>query len=234
MAKVIIFSGAGISAESGISTFRDSDGLWENYDVTVVCYYDSLEKNESLTLDFYDQRRSDISQKEPNLAHLEVAKVKQKYPNEIAVITQNVDDMFEKAGLDANEVIHLHGFLPELSCRECDGIYNIGYGSIYDFHDGYCPKCGAKTRPNIVFFGEHAPLYQRLDEEIQDCELFVVIGTSGNVVGVNTIANFVDNTILNNLEPSDAIMDHLFDKVLYDKASNAIDEIIEDIENFLS
>jgi NAD-dependent deacetylase len=234
MAKVVIFSGAGISAESGISTFRDTGGLWDNYEVTEICYFDSLEKNESTTLKFYDKRRAELSDKEPNYAHLEVAKLKKRYPNDIAIITQNIDDMFEKAGLRDDEIIHLHGFLPQVRCRECEAIFDIKYASIYDYNSGHCTKCSAKLRPDVVFFGEQAPFYAKFDEEIQDCEFFVVIGTSGYVIGVNTIANFVDNTILNNLEPSEVISEHLFDKVIYDKASNAIDEIVDDIEEFLA
>ncbi len=231
MAKVIIFSGAGISAESGISTFRDSGGLWEEYDVSVICNYDSLEKNEALTIEFYDKRRADIEHKKPNYAHKEVAKLKAKYPNDIAIITQNVDDMFEKAGI--NDTIHLHGFLPQLRCRGCSEIFNVGYKSQESDFNGKCPSCHSKLRPNIVFFGEQAPMYETLNREVRDCELFVVIGTSGSVVGVNTIAQFVPMSILNNLEPSSAIMDNLFKKVIYDKVSNAIDEIVKDIEMFL-
>ncbi len=235
MAKVIVLSGAGLSAESGISTFRDSGGLWEQYDVSVVCNFDSLEKNEALTLEFYDKRRKELADKKPNKAHLEYAKLKKRHPNEVAIITQNVDDLFEKAGLKHDEVIHLHGYLPEVRCRDprCEAVYDIGYKSIYDFHGGFCPKCGGKLRPNIVFFGEMAPLYKRLNKEIQDCEFVVVVGTSGNVIGVNTMANFIEHSILNNLEESVSIEHQLFDKVLFKPATEAVDEIIEDIENFL-
>ncbi len=235
MAKVIILSGAGISAESGISTFRDSGGLWDNYDVSVVCNYDSLEKNEQLTLEFYDKRRLDIKDKKPNDAHYVIKELKKKYPNEIAVITQNVDNLFEKAGMNIDEVIHLHGFLPEVRCVDeyCSRVYNIEYDSIESCNGAICNDCGSKLRPNIVFFGEMAPLYEKLNEELNDCEMFVVIGTSGNVIGVNTIANFVDFSILNNLEPSDAIEENLFSKVIYDNASVAIHQISDDIEEFL-
>jgi NAD-dependent deacetylase len=233
MAKVVILSGAGLSAESGIKTFRDSDGLWEEYDVAVVCNYDSLEKNESLTLEFYDKRRKELANKKPNKAHVKYAKLKKKYPNDIAIITQNVDDLFEKAGLDKKDIIHLHGFLPEVRCRGCSKIYNIGYKSIYDFNNGFCPNCGDKLRPNIVFFGEMAPLYEHLNKEIQDCEFLVVVGTSGNVIGVNTMASFIPNTILNNLEESPAIEHQLFSKVLFMPATKAIEEIVADIEMFL-
>ncbi len=232
MAKVIIFSGAGISAQSGISTFRDSDGLWENYDIEVVCYYDSLEKNEALTIDFYNQRRANIEDKKPNYAHTQIAKLKEKYPKDIAIITQNVDNLFEKAGVE--DIIHLHGFLPEVRCRDCDAIFNIGYAPQESVFNGKCPTCKGKLRPNIVFFGESAPFYKQLNQELEDCKFFVVIGTSGNVINVNNIAKLAENSILNNLERSDAIKDYLFDKVIYDKASNAIDEIIEDIEKFLN
>ena len=236
MAKVIILSGAGLSAESGISTFRDSGGLWEQYDVSVVCNYDSLEKNEALTLEFYDKRRQELASKEPNKAHIEYAKLKKRHPEDVAIITQNVDNLFEKAGLEHDEVIHLHGYLPEVRCRNphCEAIYHIGYRSIYDFHNGFCPKCGEKLRPNIVFFGEMAPLYERLNAEIQSCEFIVVVGTSGNVIGVNTMANFIEHSILNNLEESAAIEHQLFDKALFKPATEAVDEIVADIENYLS
>jgi NAD-dependent deacetylase len=235
MARVVILSGAGISAESGISTFRDSDGLWEEYDVKVVCNFDSLEKHEALTLEFYDKRRSDIKDKEPNYAHKVVANLKKRYPNEIAVITQNVDNLFEKAGLDESEVIHLHGFLPEVRCQNpaCNKIYNIGYEKIQTLNGGKCPTCNTKLRPNIVFFGESAPMYEKLNFHMNDCELLVVIGTSGNVINTDFLTQYVDKSILNNLEPSPAIHEGYYDKVLYKKATEAADEIALDIESFL-
>lgn len=236
MAKVLILSGAGISAESGISTFRQSDGLWEQYDVNVVCNYDSLEKNKELTIEFYDKRREDIKDKLPNKAHKVIAKLKKTYKDDIAVITQNVDDLFEKAGLNDDEVIHLHGFLKELRCtnEQCGNIVNIGYEKQNSYNNGVCSQCSAHLRPNIVFFGEQAPQYEVLSEHIQDCEMFIVIGTSGNVIGVNTIASFSEISILNNLEPSDAIDPAAFTKVIYDKASNAIDTIEDAIKKHLT
>jgi NAD-dependent deacetylase len=231
MAKVVLFSGAGISAESGISTFRDSGGLWDQYDISVICNYDSLDKHEALTIEFYDKRRKEIETKKPNKAHIEIAKLKAKYPQEIAIITQNVDNLFEKA--NAKEVIHLHGFLPDLRCRSCHKIFTVGYAPQKSFNGGICPKCGGELRPHIVFFGEQAPMYQVLSQELQDCEFFVVIGTSGSVVGVNHIAEAVSYSILNNLEPSSAINDRLFDRVIYNKASKAIDAIVQAVEAFL-
>lgn len=233
MSKVVILSGAGLSAESGISTFRDSGGLWEEYDVNVVCNYDSLEKNEDLTIEFYDKRRAELESKEANYAHKVICELKKEYPNEIAVITQNVDNLFEKAGMDAQDIIHLHGFMPEVKCQSCLNVYDIGYKGLRSYKEGFCPECSSKLRPNIVFFGESAPMYEKLSNEISDCQLFIVIGTSGEVIGVNDIAQFAKYSILNNLESSRAIEDDLFDKVLYMKATEAIDEIARDINTFL-
>jgi len=235
MAKVVVLSGAGLSAESGISTFRDSDGLWENYDVGVVCNYDSMQKNETITIEFYDKRREELEAKEPNKAHKVLARLKKEYPQEIALITQNVDNLFEKAGLEESEVMHLHGYLPELRCQNsrCGKIFKVGYAKQSSFHDGVCPSCGTTLRPNIVFFGEAAPMYEQLNYELNDCELLVVLGTSGNVVGVNTMANYAKKSILNNLEASPAIEEELFDIVLYKKATEAIETIAYEIESFL-
>jgi NAD-dependent deacetylase len=230
MAKVIILSGAGISAESGISTFRDSDGLWENYDIKDICNDGCLETNYHETIEFYDKRREDIKDKQPNYAHKKIAELKDKYPNDIAILTQNVDDMFEKA--NCKGVLHLHGFLKELRCMSCDTILNIGYEKQDNLYN-CCPKCNGKIRPNIVFFGEAAPMYEMLNHHIQDCKFLVIIGTSGNVIGVNTMASFIETSILNNLDVSDAIDESVFSKVLYKKASVAIDEIVEDIKLFL-
>jgi NAD-dependent deacetylase len=232
LAKVLILSGAGISAESGISTFRDTDGLWEKHRIEDVCTAGCLDTNEDETKRFYDARRADIKDKKPNYAHKVIVELKQKYPNEIAVLTQNVDDMFEKAGMKSDEIIHLHGFLKELTCRECGEIFEVGYQAQDDFASE-CPTCSAKLRPNIVFFGEAAPLYSNLTKELNECSLVVVIGTSGNVLDVTYFAQLSEYSILNNLEPSNAIDDSYFTKVYYAPATQAIADIEEYIENFL-
>jgi len=232
MAKVIIFSGAGVSAESGISTFRDSDGLWENYDIKEICTAGCLSWNRDETIKFYDMRREDIKDKEPNYAHKQIHALKEKYPDEIAIITQNVDNMFEKAG--CSDVLHLHGFLPEVVCESCGFKDSIGYEKLESVYSK-CPSCSAPLRPNIVFFGEAAPRYADLYEAFDDCEAFVVIGTSGNVINTDMFLNRrIKLSILNNLEPSGAINDRLYSKVLYKPATEAIDEIVADLEEFLS
>ena len=234
MAKVVVLSGAGISAESGISTFRDSDGLWEKYDIKDICTVGCLVDNRAETIEFYDKRREDIENKKPNHAHYVLVALKKRYKNDLAIITQNVDNLFEKAGLPHEDVIHLHGYLPEVECEECGEVFEIGYAKQAESLDGKCPRCGSSMiRPFIVMFGEAAPKYELLNKELDDCELIVVIGTSGNVVGVNVMAQFIEKSILNNLEPSDAIEEELFDDVYYMKASEAIDVIAERIEETL-
>jgi len=234
MAKVVVLSGAGISAESGISTFRDSDGLWEEYDIKDICTAGCLEINRDMTIEFYDKRRLDLEDKEPNKAHIILAELKAKYKDNIAIITQNVDNLFEKAGILHDEVIHLHGYLTEVECEKCAAIYDIGYKKVEDSFNAKCPTCNSiKIRPNIVMFGEAVPMYEKLYHEFKNCELLVVIGTSGNVISVDNLAVHIKKTILNNLEPSEAIFDELYSKVLYQKATQAIDEIAWDIKNLL-
>lgn len=234
MSRVLILSGAGISAESGISTFRDSDGLWEKHRIEDVCSAGCLDTNGDATRAFYDARRLDIEDKVPNYAHKVIVELKQKYQNDIAVLTQNVDDLFEKAGMSKDEIVHLHGFLRELRCRNCESVFEIGYKKQEECFDSQCPECGGELRPNIVFFGEAAPLYANLNQALSACELIVIIGTSGNVLDVTYFAQLVDKSILNNLEPSDVIDDSYFTKVFYAKATDAIGEISEFIEDFLN
>lgn len=234
MARVVVLSGAGISSESGLSTFRESDGLWANYSIEDVCTLGCLITNREETISFYDQRRTELRDKEPNNAHTTLAELKNRYKNDIAIITQNVDNLFEKAGIAHKDVVHLHGYLTDVECEQCESIYDIGCNKLSDFNEGRCMECGSEhLRPHIVMFGEPAPNYAILDQEIQDCSLLVVIGTSGMVVGVNTLAYFVERSILNNLEASEAINDAFFDKVIYDKATKAIKEIAFEIEELL-
>lgn len=232
MAKVVIFSGAGISAESGISTFRDSGGLWENYKIEEICSAGCLNWNYAATIEFYDKRREDIKDKVPNKAHKRVCKLAKKYPNEIKIITQNVDDMFEKAGCE--DILHLHGFLREVRCESCGFLDDIGYAKLHEVYDA-CPRCSSLLRPNVVFFGEAAPKYSDMYKELSDCEMLVVIGTSGNVINTDMfVRNGIKKAILNNLEPSPVIDDTIYSKVLYKKATEAIDEIVDDVEDFLN
>jgi NAD-dependent deacetylase len=229
--KVIILSGAGISKPSGISTFRDSGGLWENHKIEDICSAGCLDTNYEVTINFYNQRRVDISDKNANIAHKTIAKLKDKYPDLIEVITQNVDDLFEKA--KCKDILHLHGFLPEIKCMSCDEIINIEY-KLQNDSNKICKSCGGKMRPNIVFFAEMAPEYEKMYKLLDECGLLVVIGTSGYVIDVTFLTQYADESILNNFESSDAIMDECFNKVYYECATTAIKKIEKDIEEFIS
>jgi NAD-dependent deacetylase len=225
--KIIFFTGAGVSAESGISTFRDSNGLWENHDIQTVCNIRTWEQNKGLVFKFYNERRVKLKDVEPNLIHKKIAELQNKYGKDrIIILTQNVDDLFERAGCE--EVIHLHGFLPEMMCLDCDNVWNIGYGETNS--NTFCPKCkSTHIKPHIIFFGENAPSYQTFHikiNEIMKNDIFVVMGTMGNVIPINQYANAVRSyNILNNLEESPYICSENFDDVFYMKGTEAILQI---------
>lgn len=227
--KVYILSGAGLSAESGIRTFRDSDGLWEDYSIEEVCSTQGFRNDRQKVLDFYDARRHDLESKEPNYAHKRLAELKRKYPKNIMMLTQNVDDMLEQAGCE--DVIHLHGTLTDLRCEDCEHVFKIGY----DSQEGVvCPSCeSSRIRHNVVMFGEAAPAYEHLRKLYNEAEMVVVIGTSGNVIDTAYIAQLVENSILNNLDV-DVNHDQYFSKKLYKPATQAADEIFEAVEEFLA
>ena len=180
MKKVVILSGAGISAESGISTFRDSGGLWEQHDVMDVASAAGWKKNPALVLDFYNRRRSQLEWVEPNRAHFDIAALKKDY--DVVVITQNVDNLHEKAG--SSKVIHLHGELtkvrPEDSYNEGDGydesrVKDIGCSAI---GMGDVDERGVQYRPHIVFFGEAVPKLKDALRELIEADFMIIVGTS--------------------------------------------------------
>lgn len=231
MAKVVIITGSGISAESGISTFRGNTGLWEEYNISDVCMEGCLDENYELVVGFYDRLRQELETKQPNHAHKVIVFLKSRFPDDIAVITQNIDDLFERAG--CKNVMHLHGSLKELRCTFCGYTTEIGYEA-QGGEMQVCPSCSSGyLRPNVIFFGENPPLYSNMFAEMRDCELYVVIGTSGNVIDVADLTRGRVRSILNNLEPSPAIDDGKFDRVLYKKATDAIDEIAREIVAYL-
>lgn len=233
--KIIFFTGAGISAESGISTFRDSNGLWENYKIDEVCNIETWKKNKEKVFRFYSERRAQLEFVEPNKIHLEIAKLQRELGvDNVIVITQNIDNLLEKAG--CQKVLHVHGFLPEMKCVQsysCNHIWNVGYKETIE--SDRCPRCGGESKPNVVFFGEEALNYYFMKREfysLKDQDIIVVMGTLGNVVGIDRYMDFTNGTkILNNLETSDFINDKKFDYVFYKKGTEAIDEIVSIIKS---
>ena len=171
MKKIVVFTGAGISAESGLSTFRDSDGLWEKYSIEEVCTPEALSRNRALVVEFYNKRRRDAAAAQPNAAHRAVAALEQWY--EVEVVTQNVDDLHERAG--SSRVTHLHGELNKLrSMRNPDLIVPIEGDQALDA----VGEDGALLRPHIVFFGESVPMFDTACKIASEADLMIVVGTS--------------------------------------------------------
>jgi len=232
--KIVIFSGAGISAESGIKTFRDSDGLWENHNIEDICNQYTWEQNYVKVHKFYNQRRVQLGNVEPNEAHKTIANIKKKYKNDCIVVTQNIDDLFERAG--CKNVIHVHGELTKMHCMGCKYIFDIGYK---EFNTGdECPRCkNTHIKPYVVFFGGEAPKYMNMYDAFEylqnENSIAVVIGTLGNVIQINANLEIMEcKKILNNLEKSQYIDDSQFNRVYYENAISAAKKIEADIENF--
>ena len=185
---VVVLSGAGISAESGIKTFRDSNGLWEGHDVMEVASPNGFTKNPALVLDFYNQRRQQLLTVKPNQAHYDLAQLEQHY--KVTIITQNVDDLHERAG--STNVIHLHGEL--LKSRNINTDTKI-YDCTTDINWGDTDITGIQLRPHIVWFGEDVPL---IDKAISICEtanMLLIIGTSLQVYPAASLMHFVSKSI---------------------------------------
>jgi len=173
MKKITVLTGAGVSAESGIRTFRDADGLWEGHDVMEVASPEGFARNPELVLDFYNQRRRQLAEVQPNSAHLKLAELEQQY--DVSIVTQNVDDLHERAG--SSHVIHLHGAL--LQSRSVRG-YDI-FDCPHDINLGDLAPDGHQLRPHIVWFGEEVPLLQKGAELVYDADIVLIIGTSMQV-----------------------------------------------------
>lgn len=181
--KIAILTGAGVSAESGISTFRDNGGLWDRYDPEDVASIEGWYRNRSLVLDFYNMQRKKLKDAKPNAAHLAIARLEQDH--DVAVITQNVDNLHERAG--STQVLHLHGELtkvrPENCFNDADGysekeVFDIGYGEV---HPGDKAPNGSQLRPHIVFFGEAVPNIGKAIDLVQQADILLIVGTSLNV-----------------------------------------------------
>jgi NAD-dependent deacetylase len=228
MAKVVILSGAGLSAESGIKTFRGNDGLWEGFNVMEVCSVQGFIDDRQKVIDFYNMRRRNIEDKAPNEAHKMIARIQKKFPDDVAVLTQNVDDLLERAGCE--QIVHLHGTLTDLRCEDCNHIFSVGYESQVGL---VCTACESDNiRHNVVMFGESAPMYQVLSQEIDDAQLLVVIGTSGQVIDSAYLAQIVGHAVLNNID-IDEQYDQYFQTKFYEPTSIAAAKIEALIENFL-
>jgi NAD-dependent deacetylase len=203
VANIVILTGAGISAESGLATFRGPDGLWEGHRVEDVATPEGFDRDPALVQRFYDLRRARLREVEPNAAHRALARLDTEWPGGLLIVTQNVDDLHERAG--ARRLLHMHGALRSAWCRACDARVR------WEEHLSgapACPACGdvGHLRPDIVWFGEMPYGMDAIEKAVRTCDLFVSIGTSG---AVYPAAGFVQTaryagarTLEINLEPS--------------------------------
>ena len=225
--NIAILTGAGISAESGIDTFRDSGGLWEQHRVEDVATPEAFARDPDLVLRFYDMRREAIQTKQPNPAHKALARLDEHWDGELLIVTQNVDDLHERAG--ARRVLHMHGTHLNAWCTACD-MRSRWTGPLID--RPACPSCGeAALRPDVVWFGEMPYEMERIYAALRDADLFVSIGTSG---AVYPAAGLVQNarelgiaTLELNLEPSQG--SHWFAEARHGKASELVPQWVEEM-----
>ncbi|HVQ10061.1 MAG TPA: NAD-dependent deacylase [Allosphingosinicella sp.] len=228
--NIVILTGAGISAESGLATFRGPDGLWEGHRVEDVATPEAFARDPDLVHAFYDARRANLARAEPNAAHQALARLDAEWPGELLIVTQNVDDLHERAG--ARRLLHMHGELNSAWCRACDARMNWT-GNMG--HRPACPGCGraGALRPDIVWFGEMPYDMDRIDRALMDADLFVSIGTSGNVypaAGFVQTARYVGaRTLEMNLEPS--LGSYLFDESRTGKAGELVPEWVGEVLN---
>lgn len=206
---IFILSGAGLSAESGLKTFRAADGLWEDHRVEDVATPEAFARDPHLVQSFYNMRREQAANAVPNPAHRALARLQAEYGAPVYLVTQNVDDLLERGG--AREVIHMHGALKDALCASCG--HRWPAPMVMDVKDP-CPSCGMPaTRPDIVWFGEIPYHMEAIQDALEDCELFVSIGTSGVVypaAGFSQMARQLGiRTMELNLEASGGRFDEL-------------------------
>ncbi|MBM7517040.1 NAD-dependent deacylase [Nocardioides nitrophenolicus] len=220
MPQIVVLTGAGISAESGVPTFRDADGLWEGHRVEDVATPEGFERDRALVQRFYDERRAALATVEPNPAHRALAELEETLGTGLLVVTQNIDDLHERAG--SRNVIHMHGELLKAQCRACGRTFPWS-GTLAD--EPACPGCGAhELRPDVVWFGEVPYEMDRIADALSEASTFVSIGTSG---AVYPAAGFVQHarrhgarTLELNLDPSEG--SHFFHESRQGRAGDLV------------
>jgi NAD-dependent deacetylase len=226
--SIVVLTGAGISADSGVATFRAADGLWEGHRVEDVATPEAFRRNPALVHAFYDARRAALDTVEPNPAHRALAKLERDWDGPFLLVTQNVDDLHERAG--SSQLLHMHGELRRGWCLACDARFPwegpIGEGAS-------CPRCSArgKVRPDIVWFGEMPYEMERIEEALRSCDLFVSIGTSGAVypaAGFVQTARYVGARCVElNLEPSQGSF--FFHETRQGRAAEIVPQWVEEL-----
>lgn len=230
--RIFILTGAGISAESGLATFRSANGLWNNHRVEDVASIEGFERNPALVHDFYNDLKKEVQNVLPNSAHKAITLLQEKYPAEINVITQNVDTLHEKAG--NKNVFHIHGQINQAVCLNCGHVLET-WGDVDT--ETTCPHCqvSGMMKPNIVFFGENLLCMDVVERLLRQSDLFVSIGTSGVVFPaagfVQTAKYYGADTVEFTLETT--ANNYLFDKHIYGKAGETFPQFVEELLNSL-
>ncbi len=222
---LVVFTGAGISAESGIKTFRDSDGLWEKFDINEVATPQAWEKNKALVLDFYNKRRKQILEAQPNKAHDALVELEEKY--DVQIITQNIDDLHERAG--SKKVLHLHGEITKSrSTVDPSLVYKIKNAEIR-LGDN-CEK-GSQLRPHIVWFGEAVPMMDNAIIRVEKAAIFMVVGTSMAVYPAAGLIDYSPPQIPKYLiDPSDVKINGIANlTIIKEKASVGLPMLVKDL-----
>ena len=223
MKKIIVLSGAGISAESGLKTFRDSNGLWEEHDVIEVASPDGWHKNRALVLDFYNQRRRQLKTVKPNAAHKALVDLEKQF--DVHIITQNVDDLHERAG--SSKVLHLHG---ELLKARSTADENLVIDWREDICEGDLCAKGSQLRPHIVWFGELVPLLEPAIELIAKADYIIIVGTSMQVYPAASLVNYAKpEAQIYFIDPKPNIASQKNLKVIAEKASAGVPIVVEEL-----
>lgn len=224
--RIVALTGAGISAESGIPTFRGSGGLWEGYPVEEVATVEGFERDPALVWRFYDERRRNIAKAKPNRAHEVLAKLENLY--EFWVITQNIDGLHTKAG--SKNVVELHGNIWRVRCTEC-GIKYYNYEVPLKEIPPRCKRCGGLLRPDVVWFGEPVYDVDKAYELSQSCDVMMVIGTSAQVYPAAYLPRLAwsKGAKIVEINPQETPITRYADFVIRDKATKALDEIYQEL-----
>ena len=221
MKNIVVFTGAGISAESGLGTFRDSGGLWEEYKIEEVATPEAFQSNPKLVLDFYNLRRRQLLKTKPNQAHYALNRLSTKF--NLSIITQNIDDLHERSG--SKNVLHLHGKLRESKSTLDYSVYPV-LGTELNLGD-LCPK-GSQLRPNVVWFGESVPKMDEAINLVLQAEIFIIIGTSLNVYPAASLLNYAKKAkkiII--IDPNANSQEGI--ETIQQKASIAVPKLVDDL-----
>ena len=221
--KLVILTGAGISAESGLQTFRDTDGLWEGYNVYDVATPEAWIRNKEMVQEFYNLRRKAVLEAEPNAAHLALVKLEEKY--DVTIITQNIDNLHERAG--SSHVVHLHGIITKAqSSKNSRLVYDIDG---WELKMGDKCALGSQLRPHVVWFGEAVPMIETAAKICSGAEIFIIIGTSLNVYPAAGLTDYVpDQAIKILIDPKTPKAGNDF-RVVAEKAGIGVPRVVEEL-----